>query len=232
MSKILVVNGPNYGRAVEGLGEIVTDPEELITNPGDIKLVLFTGGEDVTPAYYGHTSPNHYCMYNESRDQEEFEIFQLSQAIGIRSIGICRGSQFINVMAGGTMIHHMDNHAGPWHNMETLNGEIIRVTSTHHQMSVVPDDSFLIGWSKENLATRYYGDGDEKIGPPEKETEAALFPNIESAGVQYHPEVMSKETEGWKWFFNLAKDLIEIDKFYDVVEKYGGQVCMRQDTYQ
>lgn len=223
--KILVINGSNYGSSVEALGEIVTNPKELITNPKEIGLIMFTGGADITPEYYGHTSPNGICYSNKERDDEEIKIFKLSQELGIRSIGICRGIQFINTMAGGTMIHHVNRHAGTQHEMETSTGKIIKINSLHHQMVTPPEDAIVIGWAKKRMSDIYIGDEDKKIEAPNKETEAVLFPNIQSAGVQYHPEMLLKESDGAIWFYELAKDLIEIKHFSDIIKKHKGKTC-------
>lgn len=223
MTKILVVDGgPMYGRAVENLGELIYDPSKLVTESSKIKLVLFTGGEDITPSLYGETSPLKMCWNCEERDKYEARIIETARSLGIRCIGICRGVQFINVMAGGRMYHDVTSHAGPNHEMTTPLGQTIKINSYHHQMVIPPETAELIGWSSENRSHHYYGDRDEKVEGPEKEPEAILYPNLESAGAQYHPEMMPPDTAGWKWFNNLARDLIEIENFSDIIKKYTG----------
>jgi len=225
MSKILVVNGNSYGSAVRGLGELISDPKGFFKDPESFSLILFTGGADITPEYYGHTSPHNICYNDKERDDEEIVIFNIARKFNIRTIGICRGIQFINTMAGGTMFHHVNNHAGSLHKMETSLGNILEVNSLHHQMVVPPKDASIIGWSKNRLSDIYIGDKDSKTKQPKKETEAVLFPNIESAGAQYHPEMMSADSDGRKWFFNLAKDLIEIKDFDSIIKKHKGESC-------
>lgn len=229
-NKILVVNGRSYASAVDNLGEIVYDPSKLVTEGAGFKLVLFTGGEDVTPSYYNDESPRRLCYYNEERDRQEAEILAIARALNIRCIGICRGVQFLNVMAGGKMLHDVDRHAGPYHNMTSSTGEIIRVNSLHHQMIVPPKDAHLIGWATDHQSTRYYGEKDELVDAPTVEPEAALFPGLESAGAQYHPEMMARNTVGWMWFNQLAKDLIEIENFDDIITKYMGKSWETHNT--
>jgi len=230
MTKILVVNGSSYAAAVDNLGDIVCDPSELVTNGADFKLVLFTGGEDVTPEFYNDTSPKRLCFNNEQRDRQEAKIFNLARSLKIRCIGICRGIQFINVMAGGTMWHDVTSHAGRNRLMSTKDGSIIEVTSSHHQMVIPPKDAHIIGWSTKRLSTHYYGRHDEPGEKPVVESEAVLFPGIESAGAQYHPEYMPRDSDGWKWYNQLAKDLIEIEDYSDIIKKYMGEECTNQNT--
>lgn len=230
MAKILVVNGPSYASALANLGEITHDPSQLVTEGSKFKLVLFTGGEDITPSYYEDKSPKGMCYYNEHRDKAEAEILGIARALDIRCIGICRGVQFLNVMAGGKMFHDVDNHAGQYHNMATKTGGLIRVNSLHHQMIIPPENSHLIGWASEHRATRYYGVNDTLVEAPKVEPEAILLPGLQSAGVQYHPEMMAENTDGWRFFNELAKDLIEIENFDTIIEKYTGASCTKQST--
>lgn len=230
MTKILVVNGRSYAKAVEGLGEITFDPSELLEEDHEIKLVLFTGGEDITPSYYGDRSPQNLCYFNELRDRVEKEIFDLARIQKIRCIGICRGVQFLNVMAGGRMIHDVNYHSGGYHDMTTSTGDQIRVNSLHHQMIVIPEDAHLIAWSTKRLANRYYGRNDEREDGPKLEPEAALFPSIECAGAQYHPEMMPKDSPGYMWFHELADSLIQDHDFSDIVNKYTEKPCTNQNT--
>lgn len=226
--KILVVNGRSYGDAVRGLGEIVTNPAELVNNPKDFGLVLFTGGSDVSPEYYGESSPKRLCGTSPERDRQEKEIFDFAIENGIRTIGICRGVQFINVMSGGTMFHHVNNHGGCTHPMKTSNGHVIEINSYHHQMVIPPHDAHVIGWSKKRRSDEYYGNFDLPVTSPDKEPEAVLFPSTKSAGVQYHPEMMDSDTDGYRWFHDLARVLMEEPNFDSIVKLYTEETCKGQ----
>jgi len=225
LTKILVVNGSNYGRALEGLGELTTNIIEFIENPAVYDLILFTGGEDITPGLYGDVSPKGMCFSNIHRDREEREIFKLAMKHDIRMIGICRGIQFLNVMDGGKMIHDVNNHTGSWHDMVIPSGEVIRVNSLHHQMVIPSKDAEIIGWSLKHRATKYYGNKDLPIATPEVEPEAVLFKNINAAGVQYHPEIMEKNSVGYKFFYELADRLLTTKNFSDISSKYMEKSC-------
>src|SRR5438309_1359385 len=72
--------------------------------------------------------------------------FHRAKMIGKPMAGICRGSQFLNVMAGGRLCQHLDGH-GSWHDMETSDGRSFEVSSTHHQMMLPPEGAKVIGWS-------------------------------------------------------------------------------------
>jgi len=213
MNKILIVNGMSYGRAVDGLGKISTE-EDFLENPKQFKLVLFTGGEDVSPSLYNDKSPKSYCGSNIYRDEHEMMIFEIALKNNIPMTGICRGSQFLNVMSGGRMLHHITNHGLMGKHTMSVNTthKPIEVTSTHHQMSIVGDEGYIIGWSTEKRSVVYIGRMDEEEDYKGKETEAIYYPNTKVFAVQYHPEYMDKESEGYKWFYNGVKDLLELSE--------------------
>jgi len=207
-NKVLVVNGMSYNGIMSEIGDVTNSIKEFFKNSDKFKAVLFTGGEDVSPKLYGHRSPKGFCSSSLSRDMEEMEIFSAALAASIPCLGICRGFQFLNVMSGGTMIHHASNHAGSVHDVTTIYGETFQTNSLHHQI-VVPNEknSEIIAWSKNHLSDYYYGDMDEKIDSPDKEVESAFFKKTNSFGVQWHPEFMNKNSDGYIWFVEM------VDKF-------------------
>jgi gamma-glutamyl-gamma-aminobutyrate hydrolase PuuD len=208
-NKILVVNGMCCNGIMSEIGDVTNEVEEFTRNPKNFKLVLFTGGEDVTPKLYGHKSPKGLCRSSLSRDMEEMEIFSTALLGEVLCAGICRGFQFLNVMAGGTLIHHASNHGGSVHDVTTVYGENFEVNSLHHQI-VVPteENSDVIAWSKNKISSYYYGDMDEKIEDPDKEVEAAVFKKINSIGVQWHPEFLRRGSEGYNWFLEFVDSFL------------------------
>lgn len=126
----------------------------LVDSPDDedLDLVVFTGGDDVSPFLYGErVMKGTFC--NVDRDRKEIKLLKNLPA-GIAKLGICRGGQFLNVMCGGSMFQDVNGHAiRGMHDIKCLaSGEIIRVTSTHHQMMIPAEDSWLVACAKE--ATR------------------------------------------------------------------------------
>ena len=213
--KILVVNGKGYAEAVRDLDQIaefVFNPQEFLDDPSNFILVMFTGGSDVSPSLYGHTSPNQVCSTNPARDVEEIPIFELALENNIPMTGICRGSQFLNVMCGGIMVHHLDNHSfGSHHTMcaNTLNADF-EVTSTHHQMSIPSKEGNIVGWSSPKLATIFLGDKDKPFDYKGPEVESIYYPKHKVFAVQYHPEYMPKKSVGYKWYNQGVKDLLNL----------------------
>jgi putative glutamine amidotransferase len=73
--------------------------------------LLLTGGADIDPAHYGH-APAGSRGLEPDRDRLEAEAFAAAQRRGVPVLGLCRGLQAINVFMGGTLLQHVDGHAG------------------------------------------------------------------------------------------------------------------------
>ncbi len=74
--------------------------------------LLLTGGEDVDPGRYGQDRAA-TTVIDAARDALEAAAFSAADARGLPVLGICRGLQAMNVFAGGTLLQHVDGHAGP-----------------------------------------------------------------------------------------------------------------------
>lgn len=221
---ILVVNGKTYAKPIENLGRMVFEFDQFIQEPRTFKLVLFTGGEDVDPSFYGETSPLGYCSSNILRDRKERLIFKRALKYDIKMTGICRGTQFLNVMAGGKMIHHFDGHAS-WglHDLACSKDDtIIQVNSLHHQMIVPPPHGYIIGWCPDKLSENYFGDKDLPVRWPGPEVESVYLPRIKAFGVQWHPEMMSRESEGFQLYNEMVADFLDMT-VKEFSNKYTGR---------
>ena len=74
--------------------------------------LVLSGGADLDPARYGW--PNQGSVAIESdRDALETEAWAAAQGRALPVLGLCRGFQAINAFSGGTLLQHVDGHAGP-----------------------------------------------------------------------------------------------------------------------
>ena len=105
----------------------------LVENIREAHIVVFTGGEDVSPDLYGqHKHPS--TGSNPLRDDREIEIFNYAMKNKKFMIGICRGAQFLHVMCGGQLYQNVEGHTRPHLIANYIDGPNEIVTSTHHQM--------------------------------------------------------------------------------------------------
>jgi gamma-glutamyl-gamma-aminobutyrate hydrolase PuuD len=206
--RVFIVNGdPLYVRMFRSAGWKV-----LKRDPLDADLIQFTGGADVSPSLYGQeeqprTQTNPVC---DAREQPV-----LKQAINnnIPMAGICRGGQFLNVMCGGRMWQHVDEHAGQRHvawDMRT--GEELCVTSTHHQMMIPGPEMRIILVAKESTRKSRMANGEE-VTVFEKnpvDMEAIHYPLQRVFCFQPHPEHVGEDMLATA-YFEYIDDLLMKD---------------------
>ena len=174
-----------------GYANWITDCE-IVRTPVHADIILFTGGEDVTPKLYG-CKKHPTTWNNEIRDIQELTIFE-----DIREdqlvIGVCRGSQFLCVANGGILVQNCDNHAVYGTHLITNGVENYEITSTHHQMAypfcLDKSDYDILFWSKRS--TLYEGDKvDSQLIDKEPEITVYHKENFPVCiGIQGHQEMI------------------------------------------
>lgn len=185
-----------------------------IDNPDDLdqgSILLLWGGGDISPSLYGK-EPSRYSGATDRpsrRDEIEWACIQHAIEIGVPILGICRGAQMLCAAAGGTLMQHVDNHAGRNHLITTNTGDKYKVNSLHHQMMYPFEvDHELLAWSTENLSSVYY-DGNNILNEIQCEPELVIFPEIKGIAAQWHPEMMNEKEPATKYLIKVVKDKIE-----------------------
>jgi GMP synthase-like glutamine amidotransferase len=204
--KVLVVNdghdlGHSYYRPFERIGEYCTDVSQLVEDHKNIALVVFTGGEDVSPELYGQPE-NRKTFCSIERDLFERSVFIRAVSLKLPIMGICRGAQFLCVMAKGRLVQHINGH-GCSHDIRTDDGRLIRVNSTHHQMQLPPADAVPLAWAEPRRSNVYENSSEHDLLEPEFEYDCVWYPKINAVGMQYHPEALEKNSEGFNYAYEL-----------------------------
>lgn len=214
-----------YARPFAHLGlEVTHNIYELVKNPQDIALVVFTGGEDVSPELYGE-KPHVRSMYNPARDEVEVAAFKTAHSEGIPMAGICRGSQFLCVMAGGKLVQDITSHAGPNHliSYRLRDGEEgqVEVTSSHHQMqhpfNLPEEDYEIIAWTPEPRSWQYAFNPVDVIPVAEADARTKLepdivyYPKIKALAAQFHPEWMSEDSDAVVLYRRLLAEYLGLE---------------------
>jgi gamma-glutamyl-gamma-aminobutyrate hydrolase PuuD len=171
----------------------------LVTNEVDkADLVCFTGGADVSPVLYKDAA-HAMTHYDHWRDSKEQRLFETCKEKGLPMVGICRGGQFLNVMSGGRMYQHVSRHTGSHHLTDLQTGDVIYVTSTHHQMMMPGKDALLV--ASANLGgTREWLDGVvERRDVSGEDIEVVYYPETNCLCFQPHPEFTAP---GYENMFN------------------------------
>ncbi len=197
------------------LGQCFGGIQKFLKEPEGYDLVCYTGGADIGPELYGHK--NLRSGTNPGRDVTERAVFEMAAKHNIAQTGICRGTQLISALSGGTMVQHMGfPHGGHRHITQTLDEVVpFPVTSAHHQMIVPGPGAEVYAWAEVRIEERdciYDGDlPDSVIELPDgrvRVTEAIYIPQTRCFGVQYHPEWMDVDSAGSQWYLGKIRELL------------------------
>lgn len=206
MPKVHIVN-PN----IQYINMFLMNGWETTDSIQDADLVQFTGGHDVSPELYGQVK--HFTTSsNPARDAREARIFRAASKMGKPLAGICRGGQFLNVMCGGSMFQHVDNHAiSAMHDViDTRSKARIACTSTHHQMMRAGDLAVLVGVASEAQQLEYMKGNHVRVVNQKRgqDVEVLMYPEQRVLCFQPHPEFLGKEAACQRWYFGLIQEIL------------------------
>lgn len=88
-------------------------PEAAAAAVARLDGLVVAGGADVEPARYGAEPHPRTGPPALARDAWELALIRAALDGGVPLLGICRGLQLLNVALGGTLVQHLEGHAGP-----------------------------------------------------------------------------------------------------------------------
>ncbi len=184
------------------------DNVQIVKTIEEADLVLFEGGEDISPEVYGQKA---HKLTTPSKSRDAVEVLMYDKAVELKKpiLGICRGAQLIAAKQPlGMLVQHQPNPYST-HSIKTFDGRELTISSSHHQamfpFNMPKNDYKIIGWT-EGMLKFHEGAGAVEMAPP-VECEIVFFPKANALGIQGHPEWMNKEGETCIWLREL------LDKF-------------------
>jgi len=170
--------------------------------------VLFTGGVDLDPAYYGESVLNESVEIDAHRDTIDILYAKAALERELPILAICRGEQMLNVVLGGSLYQDLPTQkpsdiahrqksslTAPTHSVEVdesselyriMGRKSLNVNTSHHQAVKVPSDKVVV--------TAYSPDG-----------VVEAYENMEKGrwilGVQFHPEMLVRADDSWLALF-------------------------------
>lgn len=173
----------------------------------DYDGILFAGGEDVDPAFYGEPKKHDNVHANRARDEFEFALLDRARRRHMPVLGICRGAQLVNVKFGGTLYQDIKSDRPP----NSEDGTVVehrqpgdRADLTH-SVTVTDSGSRLAQILKDSFPVNsLHHQGIKRLGRGLKvcaHAEDGLVEAIEAAdddayllAVQWHPEELASHT--------------------------------------
>src|SRR5262245_25173343 len=203
-------NAVSYLRAVEAAGGIPSlihlthDAEVLDAHYARCDALLFAGGEDIHPSFYG--AAPHPLLGRPNPAQDEVEIALARRAVAERKpvLGICRGVQLLNVALGGTLYQDIPSELPGTldHNESTSQRDMAHLA---HPIALA-EDSWLAGRldAAELIVNTLHHQALRDIAPGLRVVARAPDGLIEAVegvdtgfvlGVQCHPEELWERTD-------------------------------------
>ncbi|MCI2069035.1 MAG: gamma-glutamyl-gamma-aminobutyrate hydrolase family protein [Bacilli bacterium] len=101
----------DYAKKIRSNNYLNSNAKSVI---GDIKTVIFTGGEDISPSLYKIPEEWHGIEaekdYNATRDVSDYLTMAYCVANDIKLMGFCRGMQMLGVLSGASVIQDIPTY--------------------------------------------------------------------------------------------------------------------------
>ena len=203
-----------YVEGVERAGGVpvilpVLDPDAVEHVLPAVHGILLTGGGDVQPSRYGARPVAETHNVDPLRDAFEIRLIEAAIAVDLPLLATCRGMQVLNVAMGGSLIQHVPDVTGQFHDhperwregvhrvkiepdshlAEALGATEVEVNSIHHQaVDQAAPGTRAVAWAEDDTV--------EAIEVPGS-------PHV--VAVQWHPELL----EDWPEQQGLFRQLVE-----------------------
>jgi len=187
---------------------------EVVLALSEADIVQFIGGADVDPALY-HKESHPRTHSSIATDELSIGLYSHCIKYDIPMVGVCRGGQVLNVLNGGEMWQHVNNHAigGTHVARDLVTQRYINVSSTHHQMMIPGNGSVTVAIGEKLSSWRETTDDLGDILREEgdhEDVEVVWYPKGKSLCFQPHPEFFTPDHECQKYYFELLERYLEV----------------------
>ena len=213
--------GISCGRTSSGASSLSTNYTDAVARAGGIPVILptvdnralaarliekvdgiiFSGGPDLDPSYYGETVWNETVQVDTLRDASDLLLMRAALASKKPVMCICRGEQLMNVVLGGSLYQDIPTQVdtlvahggGAWHKIgvekesvlyRLFGQDSLTVNSFHHQaVKRVAPGVRVTAYAPDGIVEAYeYGD--------------------RLIAFQFHPEGMARTDDAWLALFH------------------------------
>ena len=217
MSKPLVGIAPNF-KTIEGATQYALKPNyaKIVSDSGAIPVVLplvgnrqeardvlervqgllLTGGLDIDPTHYGQAARHPDMIAPRERTESDFAYVREAKDRGLPTLGICLGTQTMNVAFGGTLLQHIP---------DDVPGAVEHRDGAEHTIRIEPGTMLARALQMESATVNsFHHQGIGELAPGFRVAARSLDGIIEAIerqdlpfflGVHWHPErIATSET--------------------------------------
>ncbi|MCR4859142.1 MAG: gamma-glutamyl-gamma-aminobutyrate hydrolase family protein [Bacteroidales bacterium] len=212
-SRRLPLIGITCSRSASGATQLATAYTEAVVRAGGVALVLptvssreeaerlldaldgivFSGGEDVSPSWYGEEVLNETVYVDTLRDRSDSLLARAALASGKPVLAICRGAQLMNVMLGGSLYQDLPSQFGT---------EVVHGGGASHPIGLAQGSELRRIFGVDSVTVNSYHHQAVKDPAPGLTVTARAADGVVEAyeargvlAVQFHPEKMLQEGE-------------------------------------
>ncbi len=169
--------------------------------------VVFSGGADIHPSYYGEELHPAIGRISLQRDVYELALYDAAGRMGLPVLAICRGLQLVNVACGGTLVQDMPSQLGE---AFAVHDQTFPGDKPAHPVTLEPDSAVARLFGTEHLSANSFhhqcvkelGQGLRLAGVSSDGVVEALESfDGRVVAVQFHPERMTKTYPEMHRFF-------------------------------
>lgn len=165
--------------------------------------IVLCGGDDVDARRWGEANHPSVGLVPPERDEYEIGIVRAAVARGVPLLGVCRGSQVMNVALGGTLEQHVPDvpgrgaHGdGARHPVDTVPGTLLGGLGAHAVVNSFHHQAVGRLAAPLRIAAR----------SPDGGVEAVEGPGAFCVGVQWHPERVGNDEPFGSGLFRALVD--------------------------
>ncbi len=173
--------------------------------------IILAGGGDVAPSHYESAGHDAIYMVDDERDAVELRLAREVLVSGHPTLGICRGTQVLNIALGGSLHPHLPDVVG-----EAILHRLPPREPTSHAIRVLPDTvTDAVFGVREFAAASWHHQAIDRLGAGLAVSALAPDGTIEAVEMRDHPWLVAVQ---WHPELTAAIDPLQQKVFDALVE--------------
>jgi putative glutamine amidotransferase len=177
---------------------VISDEQSIRRQLELVDGLLLSGGYDISPLYYNEEPCKELEFIFPEVDEYQLATARITASLGKPMLGICRGTQILNVAFGGTVYQDVQQVPNAIQHVQKSQRHV-----PGHTVNIVKDTILSEIFNKKKIVTNsFHHQAVKDIAPGfivNARSEDGIIEGIEQSGdvftlgVQWHPEMMAEK---------------------------------------